>query len=66
MSEYWSSIEELYRVHFEQVLFEAHSYNYQLTEDELRKYHIELLKTLKTIYTDSDSFGEIMKNLLQF
>ena len=63
MSEYWSSIEELYRVHIDQVLFEAHSYNYQLPEEELRNYHIELLKTLKTIETNSDSFDEIKKNI---
>ena len=52
MSDLWS-IEELYRVHFEQVLFEAHSFNCQLSEKNLSDYHKELLRILLSLGIDS-------------
>ena len=67
MAEYWSSVkdlcEELYKVHFEQVLSEAQSYSYQLSEDELLEYHMKLVEILKTLKTDSASVEQMLESI---
>ena len=67
MTEYWSSFEdfckETYKVHFEQVLSEAQSYNYKLSEDELLEYHMKLVEILKTLKADSASVEQMLENI---